>query len=993
MKRWIFMFFLIVFQIQAQYISSWFTMDNGLPQNSIKDIVKDRYGFIWLSTDNGIARYDGTGFLTYSNLAVNNFHFGGFYGDIQNDNIIVYNDYEENKILIRKRNPKIIKESKSDAVGRLFYQSGSQWLRTVRNELSSDLNYLVKTASGDYIISHFTVTYTDKKTQKKFFLSLKKSETYTIFLCNERLYIIDSENRKTYQIFRGRTIPNKTPVIFNDPNTRIYWQQLANQIFIVHNDHIYWVDNRKNGLKLQFLTRYENFGNYRFGCIFYDDKSSKLYIGSSVKGLNIVQLTQFNTAQKKIPFVDDVSYSSLSFSDNTIIDALGYEYNKHGVVKEHTFGSNEKYYMLYDEHGNIMYKRNKMIFRRHKSSGYTTADTVLFKGKISNGIFKSFGLYGISETDFINSSLHIFLDSQLKKTEFSFRYKGIIKDFIKYNNYNILVGSTYGLYLTSLETKKNILIKRINVKNIVRTGDGNIWVTTNKDGFFLLKQEKLYKVPLDWQHYLESAHYILLDPFGYYWISSNNGLFKVPRQQLLRSVENNNSQVLYYRFSKSDGLLTNEFNGGSVPNAYTLHNKEMVFPSMEGFVFFDPAQVQTHYPEKNSIFIERVKIGKGNITSFHQHIILENDYKSADIFIDLPYYADPYNLKIEAKLENYDRKWEKIEVGNQRKYTVKSLDPGKYTLRIRVLISPNGEYEYKTITFEIKPLFYQTKVFKIILFLILSVIVILIIFNTTQFTRKKNKVLTKRVSHISTELQETLQHMEQIKKQMQTESEYQKKFLEAVNHDITTPVKFIAMLAEKLNEEKDTRVQKEYFEGIHQTSEELYKFSLSLKEYNNVYGSNQIYQEYGFSLNEIFKSKQKLFETIAKKKNNHLEIQNKNDILCYINKGIIACIIHNLTDNAVKYSSNSTITLSAEQTDEKILLQIADTGNGMTDEQILYYNTLYWATDEKNMQFRNYGIGLHMVIYLVKKIKAEIQFKRNTPKGTIVEINLKYKNN
>jgi AraC family transcriptional regulator, chitin signaling transcriptional activator len=991
MNRWVFIFFFIIVQVPSQNRSSWFTMDNGLPQNSVKDIVKDKYGFIWLSTDNGIVRYDGADFLTYRNLPVNNFHFGGFYGDIQQDNIMVYNGYEENKILIHKRNPKAIKKKDPDTTGRLFYQAGSQWLRTTDNELFSDFNYLVKTVSGDYIISHRTVTYTNHKTQKKLLLSLGKSDTYTIFLHNDTLYITDPKNRKIHRIFRGNIISGKTPPLFNDPNTKIYWQQLTDQTLIVHNDHIYLVDYHRNEPALQLLTHYANFGNYRFRCMLYDDKYSRLYIGSSVKGLNVIQLTQFHTSQKKIPFVDDVSYSSLPFSKNTIIDALGYEYDKHGIVKEHTFGSNEKYYMLYDGDENIMYKRQNMIVRRHKSSGFTTADTILFKGKSFNGLFKSSDLYGISETDFINSSLHLFSDSNLKKAKFSFQYQGIINDFIKFNNNDLLIGSTYGLYVTSLDTGKTVLIKKISVKNIVKTRDGNMWITTNKDGFFLLNGKKLFKMPLDEQHYLGSAHHILDDSSGYYWISSNNGLFKVPKLQLLKSVKNN-SRALYYRFTKSDGLLTNEFNGGSVPNAHLLPNKEMVFPSMEGFVFFNPAQVRTYYPEKNTIFIERMKIGGKKITPFHQNIVLENDYKSAEIFIDLPYYADPSNLIIEAQIDNPDQKWEKVESGNQRKYTLRSFDPGKYTLRIRVLLSPNGEYEYQTITFEIKPLFYQTKFFKIVLFLILSLIVILIILKTTKFIRKKNKVLKRTVSHMSIELQETSQNLENAKKRIQKESEYQKNFLEAVNHDITTPVRFIAILAEKLSKEEDTQVQKEYFEGIHQTSEELYKFTLNLKEYNNLYATNQIFEETGLLLNEVLESKQRLFDTIAKKKNNHIEILNKNDIRYFVNKGIIACIIHNIIDNAVKYSSNSTITMSSEQTEENIVLKIADTGNGMTEKQLQYYNAIYQNSDDKKTQAKDSGLGLHMVIHLIKKINAEIHFTKNTPKGTVVEIHLKNKN-
>lgn len=992
MRGWLFMFFLIIFRIQGQYTTSWFSMDNGLPQNSIKDITKDRYGFIWLSTDNGIVRYDGAGFLTYNQLPVNNFHFTNFYGDIQNDSIIVYNAYEENKILITKRSPQVIKKRYGNNSGKVFYQAGKTLTPTKITELEANRRYFVKTAPGDYYIYRHQVIYTDKQTGKKVFFSLSESDIYSIFICNETLFIMDPVNRETHRIFSGKKTTDKAPTIFNDPASKVYWQQSSGQVFIVNNDRIYLVDSTKNRLRLILLAQYKNFENYRFGCLYYDAGFGRLYLGSSIKGLNIIQLTQFHTAQKRSPIVDDVSYSSLPFTSHTIIDPHGYEYDRHGLVKAHGFGANDRYFILYDEDKNILYQRNNVIFRRYKSSGYKTADTVYVPEKKVTGIFKSSGLYGISETDFLNSSLYLFKNSDLKKADFIFTCPGIINAFIRYNDNEILIGSTHGLYKALLNENKLTPVKKINVKSISITGDGNIWVTTNKDGFFLFRNKKLIKMPLDEQEHLESAHYIIDDPYGYYWISSNNGLFKIPQQQLLQYAKSKSTPVFYYRFTKNNGLLTNEFNGGSVPNAYLLPDNEFVFPSMEGFVFFDPKKIRTHYPDRNSIFIERVKIGKGNAIPFRGHIILENDYDYADIFVDFPYYADASNLKIEARLENHDKNWEKVESSNQRKYTVRALAPGNYTLQIRVLTSPYGSYKYHTITFEIKPLFYQTKAFKIALLLLLLVTVILIIRMTTKFIRNRNKLLKRTVSDIKVELKETSQHLESVKDHMRKESEYHKKFVEAINHDITTPVKFIALLAQKISKEQDAEIRKEYFEGIHQTSEELYKFTLHLKEYNDLYATKDIYTEEPVLLNEILESKKRLFGEIARAKNNHIIIQNKGEIKCNINRNILACIIHNLIDNAVKYSENGKILLYAEKGPDRITIRVKDEGYGMSDEQMAYYNSLYHIRDDDDtVQFKNYGLGLHMVTHLIKKINAEIGFRKNNPKGTIVEINITLK--
>lgn len=55
-----------------QTASVWYDTDNGLPQNSVKDIIKDKYEFMWLNTENGLVRYDGYNSITYNHLNLKN---------------------------------------------------------------------------------------------------------------------------------------------------------------------------------------------------------------------------------------------------------------------------------------------------------------------------------------------------------------------------------------------------------------------------------------------------------------------------------------------------------------------------------------------------------------------------------------------------------------------------------------------------------------------------------------------------------------------------------------------------------------------------------------------------------------------------------------------------------------------------------------------------------------------------------------------------------
>ena len=76
-------------KVRGQYVSYLATKD-GLWQNRVRAIVKDKYGFMWFGTWNGLCRYDGYKFKTYKknpkdlhSIASNHIHY--IYKDTSGD--------------------------------------------------------------------------------------------------------------------------------------------------------------------------------------------------------------------------------------------------------------------------------------------------------------------------------------------------------------------------------------------------------------------------------------------------------------------------------------------------------------------------------------------------------------------------------------------------------------------------------------------------------------------------------------------------------------------------------------------------------------------------------------------------------------------------------------------------------------------------------------------------------------------------------------------
>ena len=57
---------LVSSQTAAQYRFDHWTADNGLPQNSVRDIVQTRDGYLWFTTFDGLVRFDGVRFTVFN---------------------------------------------------------------------------------------------------------------------------------------------------------------------------------------------------------------------------------------------------------------------------------------------------------------------------------------------------------------------------------------------------------------------------------------------------------------------------------------------------------------------------------------------------------------------------------------------------------------------------------------------------------------------------------------------------------------------------------------------------------------------------------------------------------------------------------------------------------------------------------------------------------------------------------------------------------------
>src|SRR5690606_9264099 len=177
------------------------------------------------------------------------------------------------------------------------------------------------------------------------------------------------------------------------------------------------------------------------------------------------------------------------------------------------------------------------------------------------------------------------------------------------NHDTLYVGTSQGLYAVHMDTynwKEIPAFRDKFIRSIHRENDRRLWVCTYQQGVSLYEQGKVTHFPLDRAGYLATAHCILEDRKGSFWISTHKGMFRVNKEQLLEYSIDKSKTPFYFYYNKTDGFSTNEFNGGCQPCAIQLADGRFSYPSLEGLVWFDPLAIPRDFPS-GAIILDEVK--------------------------------------------------------------------------------------------------------------------------------------------------------------------------------------------------------------------------------------------------------------------------------------------------------------------------------------------------------------------------------------------------
>jgi len=100
-------------------------------------------------------------------------------------------------------------------------------------------------------------------------------------------------------------------------------------------------------------------------------------------------------------------------------------------------------------------------------------------------------------------------------------------------------------------------------------------------------------------------------------------------------------------------------------------------------------------------------------------------------------------------------------------------------------------------------------------------------------------------------------------------------------------------------------------------------------------------------------------------------------------------ILKNLTTNALKFTKRGSVTVCFDVRDDNLLLEVADTGIGMTADAVqIVFEPFQQADASIQRDFGGAGLGLHIVKRLVTVMGGKIGVESQPGKGTTMRVRL-----
>jgi ligand-binding sensor domain-containing protein/signal transduction histidine kinase len=750
---------------------AWQT-DEGLPQNTVHAVLQTRDGFLWFATEAGLVRFDGAQFAVFDKSNVPQFTSGVINSLLEDKNGRLWISTADGLIVLENGGFRAFGESDGLPSAMIFsvYQdrSGKLWALTAAG-VARYTDHHFKVLDGVPAASLVTETSDGSLWFGTGNGAFRSSTHVTSVLAGEQVQAMaaDREGRVwigTHQALQV-VLPGKEPEVFhlpanlgNDISSLLVaanghlWIGTANglgeydgkttHVFLAGNHvatlfedshHAIWAAMGQGIARVisgraETMTSQQGLSSNQ-ALAFHEDREGNLWIGTESGGVDILRDRKFTTFTAQDGLTDDLARSVFQARTGTIFAGTN-----SGGVDEYVNG---KFFSL--PAGKSLSSQVALALA-DDTQGNLWIGTPDGLNRISGNQTKIFTSADGLADDFVRSLYEdhdgaLWIGTRRGLT----RYKdgtftswsatdGLGNDLvgavIQDKDGSFWIGTLGGLthfmdgHFTNYTTQQGLSNNTITA--LYQDSEGNLWIGTHGGSLNARENGRFISFPPARSHLPPNIYGILEDADQNLWLATNKGVYRVSKGALHDLAAGAVAEIHPDAYGTSDGMRISECSSGGHPAAWKANDGTLWFATLRGISMVDPVNMPVNRVPP-LVAIEQVIIDDSPLSARSGIKISPGHTRFAFQYAGLS-FAAPQKVRFRYKLDGVDHDW--VDAGTRRTAYYTNIPPGEHTFRV-MACNNDGVWSKQTaaFTFRLRPRFYQTWWFYLLLLLALALLV------------------------------------------------------------------------------------------------------------------------------------------------------------------------------------------------------------------------------------------------------------------------------
>lgn len=721
----------------GQYIHNSWQTEQGLPQNSVHGIVQTRDGYIWVGTEEGLARFDGVRFVVFDKSNTPELKSSIINALLADHNGVLWiatrgggmNRLENGKISGFTTADGLA----SDAVSSLCEaRDGSIWIGTFGGGVSRFHNGKFTNYTTRDGLANNTVVAVAADMNGSVWIGTRGGglclfrnnsfQTYTMKdgLLNNVIYAILQDNSGAIWIGTGGGLNCLRDGKFSSYTTKDgLSMNIVYSLFEDRNSNL-WVGTFGEGLnrfrdgKFSVFSKRDGLSGDLVWSMF-EDREGNLWVGTSDGGLNRFKDGKFTTYTTSDGLSDNNVRSVFEDHEGNLWIATGrgidlYRDAKWTAVRTSREMDNDLTWAVYEDR-----RENLWIAGDHTGLGRLSMGKKGLSGPEFFPLDFARAFYEDHEGNLWvgtrGNGLHRFSDGRFTSyTTANGLSNNTAWAILEDHEHALWIGTDGGGLnrfkdgrFTSFTTRNGL--SHDSILSLHEDRAGSLWIGTWGGGLNRYKNGKFTSITSKDGLFDDVVWVILEDSHENLWMSSNKGVFRVSLNDLNSFSESKIKRIRSVVYGTSDGMRSRECNGASQPAGWKTQDGKLWFPTVEGATVINADHIEPSRYQP-PVLIEEFIAGERTVSRMSVSK-LEPGTEKFEFHYTALSFSSPEKVRFKYLLEGLDHDW--VDAGLRRAAFYTHIPAGSYTFRVKAC-NEDGVWNENaaTLSFILQPHFYET---------------------------------------------------------------------------------------------------------------------------------------------------------------------------------------------------------------------------------------------------------------------------------------------